>query len=996
MSSFWTYTLTTLNDPNANLSATLENGTNAFGINDAGQIVGTYANKTTLYTEGFLYSNGTYTNITGPLGGSSPSTAHGINNLGYIVGSYVDFSTTLTNGYIYFPSSNGGPGSYATLFDPDPDLDAELGTIATAINDSDEVVGDYADIVGVGDVMHGFLYSTSNETYTTLTDPLGTEGTWATGINDAGEIVGYYVDSNGDAHGFLYSNGVYTTLNEPSTSSSNPETFATGINNAGEIVGYYVDSSGVTHGFLYGGGSQDTTDANYYALADDNIEGAGSSTSPQKVVTELNGINDAGDMVGVYADSSGVLHGFEATATTPVFTALDYPSASGTSATGINNQGQIVGLYANASGVSGSSYLYSGGTYTAITDNLSGATSTTVAGINDSGAIVGSSETASGTMFGFVDVDGSFSKIVDPSGPGQTAADGINDSGEVVGQYINAAGTYGFLDNGGVFTTLNDPNANGQTSATGINSSGEIVGGYHNGSGEHGFVYDNGVYTTLDDPLATNGTLATGINDAGTIVGIYQVGAIANTFIYSDGIYVTLNDPSGRSYSGATGINNEDQIVGTYTDSSQHQHGFVTDLVYQDTFTAVESVTGDEITGFLFDDTGKYKVGSMYQSGPDSAGGTWTYTVDNIQVASSPFQNPVYSGYIYDVTYYDAALNMSFETNVGQQGYSGVNPLQNYSGKDYFGSDNDTVTIDGNTYAVGSDDVVPRSAQVVTPTGSNGGGSQPQPQVVVPGSTGTGDTSDESSGSTDSGTPATGAGDTSDASSGSTDSGTPATGTGDTSDASSGSTDSGTPATVDPLNVSSGATDNGASVTGGETLNVLSGGTINGVTVDAGGTLNVSAGGLISGLKTNDPRNSTAQVDVLSGGTVDGNTRIDGGMLLLDAGADFEPHANLTLIHAGQLILEEDTFKGTIKDFGGSNSIDLTKIKFIGQGPDETTATWTQTNRTSGVLQVEHGNQAVDLHMTGYYSTANFALGRDGGHGTTISFAPNDALPVHR
>ena len=48
---------------------------------------------------------------------------------------------------------------------------------------------------------HGFLYS--GGTYTTLDDPLGTEGTFASGINNAGQIVGDYYDSSGTLHGFL-------------------------------------------------------------------------------------------------------------------------------------------------------------------------------------------------------------------------------------------------------------------------------------------------------------------------------------------------------------------------------------------------------------------------------------------------------------------------------------------------------------------------------------------------------------------------------------------------------------------------------------------------------------------------------------------------------------------------------------------------------------------------------------------------------------------------
>src|SRR5262249_6843 len=67
------------------------------------------------------------------------------------------------------------------------------------------------------------------------------------GINDAGQIVGYYVNATG-YHGFLYSNGTYTTLDDPSTGSFG--TLATGINNAGQIVGWYEDSAGHQHGFL--------------------------------------------------------------------------------------------------------------------------------------------------------------------------------------------------------------------------------------------------------------------------------------------------------------------------------------------------------------------------------------------------------------------------------------------------------------------------------------------------------------------------------------------------------------------------------------------------------------------------------------------------------------------------------------------------------------------------------------------------------------------------
>jgi probable HAF family extracellular repeat protein len=50
--------------------------------------------------------------------------------------------------------------------------------------------------------------------FTTLDDPLATNGTDAFGINAMGQIVGLYEDASGN-HGFLLSGGTYTTLDDP-------------------------------------------------------------------------------------------------------------------------------------------------------------------------------------------------------------------------------------------------------------------------------------------------------------------------------------------------------------------------------------------------------------------------------------------------------------------------------------------------------------------------------------------------------------------------------------------------------------------------------------------------------------------------------------------------------------------------------------------------------------------------------------------------------------
>ncbi|MGB7097247.1 MAG: hypothetical protein WBD95_00565, partial [Xanthobacteraceae bacterium] len=201
------------------------------------------------------------------------------------------------------------------------------------------------------------------------------------------------------------------------------------------------------------------------------------------------------------------------------------------------------------------------------------------------------------------------------------------------------------------------------------------------------------------------------------------------------------------------------------------------------------------------------------------------------------------------------------------------------------------------------------------------------------------------------------------------------------------------------LKVASAGTAHAASVGSGFSgaMNVASGGTVSGVSVGNNGTLNVSSGGVVSALTINDPNdpNVGATANILSGGAVDGTTKIDGGQLILDAGAMFEPKAKLTIMNTGWLVLEQDSFKGTIKDFGGSDNLDLAKIRFIGQEPDATAATFTQTSGASGLLQVAQGSHVIDLHLTGTYTTANFALQSDGVHGTWVSFVPNASLAGH-
>ena len=62
-----------------------------------------------------------------------------------------------------------------------------------------------------------------------------------------GQVVGLYFDNIHRDHGFLYSNGTFTTIDDPLAVDGG--TAAMGINNQGQIVGDYYNGDG-THGFV--------------------------------------------------------------------------------------------------------------------------------------------------------------------------------------------------------------------------------------------------------------------------------------------------------------------------------------------------------------------------------------------------------------------------------------------------------------------------------------------------------------------------------------------------------------------------------------------------------------------------------------------------------------------------------------------------------------------------------------------------------------------------
>lgn len=204
------------------------NGTDGYGIDDSGHIVGDYADG--FLNHAFMYAGGTtYSTLSGRF-------AWDINDVGQIVGDYAQYSSPTGTAFI-----RNVDGSYTDIR-----YSQSILTSAQGINDNGEVVGYFQDGIGY----HGFTYLNGNydlipDAASQLADAAPNQ-TFATGVNDAGWIAGYYYDVSGAAHSFLDINGTYEVIGDELHAIG---VFAQGINDAGQIVGYYSNSSG-THAFL--------------------------------------------------------------------------------------------------------------------------------------------------------------------------------------------------------------------------------------------------------------------------------------------------------------------------------------------------------------------------------------------------------------------------------------------------------------------------------------------------------------------------------------------------------------------------------------------------------------------------------------------------------------------------------------------------------------------------------------------------------------------------
>ncbi len=248
-------------------------GSSAFGISNAGVVVGNYDindGNSTIY--GFIQRGNNFTPIPGPA--PFPGTAvdlYKMNAAGNVVGDYLDpAAPTNYRGFVL------GPGGHYTLVD----YPASGVTITTArgVNDAGTIVGRWDNSSGT----HGFFLA--NGTFSNYDAP----GSTATGlwfVNNKGQFGGDYETADGVTHGLIVSGSKVITVDVPGS------TFVVihDLNDNGIAVGIDTDpATGLDHSFLYNVSTGQLTPFNFPGATD----------------TDLYGINNAGVVVGTFDNFS--------------------------------------------------------------------------------------------------------------------------------------------------------------------------------------------------------------------------------------------------------------------------------------------------------------------------------------------------------------------------------------------------------------------------------------------------------------------------------------------------------------------------------------------------------------------------------------------------------------------------------------------------------------------------------------------------------------------
>lgn len=278
----------------------------AYGLNDKGQVTGSYDGQHVDGSPGFIWRPGGKL-VTFSVPGAAATGGVVISATGVVTGTYAvgrvpeGFARAADGTITTFSAPDGrytgilggnrkgwSVGGYASKSAPgQPFFRNPSGTLteftvpgattatAVAINRSQTIAGSSS---------AGAFIRAKSGAFTLFGDKYTTVG----GINDAGTVAGIV---GGDGVGYLRaSDGTITTFAFPAGAD---RMSVSGINNSGTVVGFYYDSSNLAHGFIR------TADGTFTSF-----DPAGAA------YTFIRAINNTGEIAGSYLDADGIWHGF--------------------------------------------------------------------------------------------------------------------------------------------------------------------------------------------------------------------------------------------------------------------------------------------------------------------------------------------------------------------------------------------------------------------------------------------------------------------------------------------------------------------------------------------------------------------------------------------------------------------------------------------------------------------------------------------------------------
>jgi probable HAF family extracellular repeat protein len=202
----------------------------AYGVNDAGTVVGWGPSPRANYYHAFIWKNGAIQDLSpAGLGDPNYSRAFDINNAEQVVG-YIDRDDSFTFTESDHDAFIWEKGVFRTL----GHLPGYTSSTAVAINETGQAVGWSSDVTGTNSSAAAW----ANGRVISLGKLPGDSNSRALAGNDVGQVVGWSGNTENDSRAFFWQNGVMVDLNSLLPADSGWQLIeARGINNRGMIVG---------------------------------------------------------------------------------------------------------------------------------------------------------------------------------------------------------------------------------------------------------------------------------------------------------------------------------------------------------------------------------------------------------------------------------------------------------------------------------------------------------------------------------------------------------------------------------------------------------------------------------------------------------------------------------------------------------------------------------------------------------------------------------------